>query len=195
MGSWVSPGRSNRLLDSANGAQYHSWSGPRRSSTRRHLHIEILGGKLSSPVLLTTNRELASRLSQLSSSRPRLPSLAIPDEERLPRYPAGVFRSVRLVTKTKLPAVDEVAMHQRGVRRIGTTRQGTYPLMRILTASRSRDPHSPTWREAGLSRSPRHGGVELTHGLELRDCSFCIAGRNRAENLLSGSRENTTPYT
>lgn len=79
--------------------------------------------------------------------------------------------------------------------RSDSTRQGTYPLVRILTASRTHDPRSPTWRGAGLSRSPRFSGVASTHGLELRDCSFCIAGRNRAKNLLSGSRENTTPYT
>ena len=46
-----------------------------------------------------------------------------------------------------------------------------------------------------MSRSPRYSGVNSTHGLELRDCSFCIAGvgKTARKNLLSDSRENTHP--
>lgn len=54
------------------------------------------------------------------------------------------------------------------------TRQGTYPLVRIFTASRTRDPRSPTWRGAGLSRSPRNSGVfdpwTRTSGLLVLHC-------------------------
>jgi len=46
-----------------------------------------------------------------------------------------------------------------GVPTLGAPGQGTYPLMWIFTTSQTRDPRFPTWKDAGLSRSPRNCGV------------------------------------
>ena len=125
------------------------------------LHIEFLGGKLSSPLLLTTNRTLACPTLTVELFTPAVAAIAIQGERATPAVPGRcLLRPVPPVARRKLPAVDEVAMPSSWSRTIGSTGQGTYPLMRILTTSRTLDPRLPTRKGTGLSRSPRTSGVK-----------------------------------